>query len=74
MNKKNVHIVPHDTGWAVRIEGNERASSVHRTQRDATEAGRGRARRDGTEILIHGENGQIRERNSFGRDPYPPKG
>jgi hypothetical protein len=24
--------------------------------------------------LIHGEDGRIRERNSYGNDPYPPKG
>jgi hypothetical protein len=71
---KNVHIVPHDSGWAVRIEGNDRASSVHSTQRGATQAGRDRARRDGVEILIHGEDGRIRARDSYGNDPFPPKG
>lgn len=71
---KNVHVVPHPQGWAVRIEGNDRATSVHDTQRDAIDSGRDRARRDGTEILIHGENGRIRERDSYGNDPYPPKG
>ena len=71
---KNVHIVPHDEGWAVRIEGNERVTSVHRTQSDATDSGRDRARRDGVEILIHGEDGRIRDRDSYGHDPYPPKG
>jgi hypothetical protein len=24
--------------------------------------------------LIHGRNGQIRQRNSHGHDPFPPKG
>lgn len=71
---KNVHIVPHDSGWAVRIEGNDRASSVHRAQHDATDAGRDRARRAGVEILIHGENGRIRDRDSYGSDRFPPKG
>lgn len=71
---KNVHVVPHPQGWAVQIEGNERATSVHDTQRDAIDSGRDRARRDGTEFLIHGENGRIRERDSYGNDPYPPKG
>ncbi|MCG9107118.1 DUF2188 domain-containing protein [Laribacter hongkongensis] len=23
--------------------------------------------------MIHGENGRIRERNSYGSDPHPPK-
>jgi hypothetical protein len=27
-----------------------------------------------SELLIHGENGRIREKNSYGNDPYPPKG
>lgn len=71
---KNVHIVPHSEGWAVRIEGNDRATSVHRTQEQAIDAGRERARRDETEILIHGENGRIRDRDSYGNDTFPPKG
>lgn len=70
----NVHIVPHNDGWAVKIEGNDRASSVHPTQREAEQAGRDRARRDHVEILIHGEDGRIRDRDSYGHDPYPPKG
>lgn len=71
---KNVHIVPHSDGWAVKIEGNDRATSVHRTQEQAIDAGRDRARRDESEILIHGENGRIRERDSYGPDHFPPKG
>jgi hypothetical protein len=35
---------------------------------------RGRARRQKSEMLIQGEDGQIRERNSYGNDPNPPKG
>ena len=27
-----------------------------------------------SEVFIHGENGRIRERNSYGNDPFPPKG
>lgn len=49
-------------------------TSVHRTQSDATDSGRDQARRDGVEILIHGEDGRIRDRDSYGHDPYPPKG
>lgn len=26
------------------------------------------------ELFIHGTNGRIRGRNSYGNDPYPPKG
>lgn len=74
MTKKNQHVVPHASGWAVRGAGNERATSVHVTQREAISAAREVAIRQGSEMLIHGENGRIRERNTYGRDPYPPKG
>ncbi len=74
MGKRNQHVVPHDDGWAVRGAGSQRASSVHRTQREAIDAGREIARNQGTELLIHGRDGQIRERDSHGNDPFPPKG
>jgi hypothetical protein len=74
MTKKNQHVVPHASGWAVRGAGNERATSVHGTQREAISVARETAIRQGSEMLIHGENGRIRERNTYGRDPYPPKG
>lgn len=69
------HIVPHGRDWAVRGEGNGRVTSVHDTQREAINAGREIARRQGGELLIHGRDGQIRERDSTGNnDPYPPRG
>jgi hypothetical protein len=71
---KNQHITPHPRGWAVKPAGGERASSVHRTQAEAIDRGRTVARNQGSELLIHGRNGQIRERDSHGRDPNPPKG
>jgi hypothetical protein len=74
MAKKNQHVVPHEDGWAVRGEGNQRVTSIHPTQREAIEAGRDIARNQESELFIHGENGQIRERNTYGHDPFPPKG
>ena len=74
MIKKNQHVVPHASGWAVRGAGNERTTSVHGTQREAISAAREAAIRQGSEMLIHGENGRIRERNTYGKDPYPPNG
>lgn len=74
MSKKNQHVVPHEKGWAVKGEGNSRASSVHNTQREAITAAREAAIRQRSEMLVHGENGRIRERNTYGKDPFPPKG
>ena len=74
MHKRNQHIVPHPNGWAVRPERSAKSTSVHPTQREAIGAGRQAARNQGSELLVHGENGQIRERSSYGKDPHPPKG
>ena len=71
---RNQHVVPHPDGWAVKPAGGERASSVHDTQREAIDQGRQVSRNQGTELLIHGRNGRIRERDSHGNDPFPPKG
>lgn len=74
MSGKNQHVVPHNGEWAVRGAGNSRVTSTYDTQQSAIEAARGIAINQGSEMLIHGRNGQIRERNSYGNDPYPPKG
>lgn len=71
---KNQHVVPRGNKWAVVGEGNSRAGSLHGTQAEAIEAGRGRAIRERSELLIHRPNGRIRDRNSYGNDPCPPKG
>lgn len=74
MAGKNQHVVPHRDGWAVRGAGSDRVSSVHSTQAQAAQAARGTAQHQGTEVLIHGRNGKIRERDTYGHDPFPPKG
>lgn len=74
MSRKNVHVVPRSGGWAVRREGAERASTVTRTQQQAINAARRIARREHGELVVHGENGRIREKDSHGKDRFPPKG
>jgi uncharacterized protein YdaT len=71
---KNQHVVPHGKDWAVKGENNSKATSVHNTQREAIEQAKSIAQNQRSEMLIHGVNGQIRERNSYGNDPFPPKG
>ncbi|WP_184205917.1 DUF2188 domain-containing protein [Prosthecobacter dejongeii] len=71
---KNQHVVPSKDGWAVRGAGNERLTSRHETQAQAIQAARQIAINQGSEMLIHGRNGQIRERNTYGPDECPPRG
>jgi len=68
----NIHVVHRNDGWVVRKEGTSRATSVHQTQRDAVDAGRKIARDQSAELVIHGRDGRIRDRDSYGRDPMPP--
>ena len=74
MAKKGQHVVPSGGKWSVRSAGAERASRTFATQKEAIEDAREKARKQGTELYIHGRDGRIRERSSFGKDPYPPKG
>jgi hypothetical protein len=70
---KNQHVVPRDEGWAVRGEGNERDTSRHDTQSDAADAARDIARNQQSEVVIHRPDGRIRDKDSYGNDPNPPK-
>ena len=74
MTRKNQHVVPHADGWAVKGAGNTRATSIHDTQREAVDAGRAIAERQGSELVIHRPDGRIRDKDSHGQDPFPPKG
>lgn len=73
MAKNNQHVVPHNGGWAVRGEGNSRVTSTHPTQSSAYDAARNIARNNQSEVVTHRPNGQIRDKDSFGNDPYPPR-
>ena len=73
MSKKDRHVVPHKDGWAVKRPGASRASSVHDTQRDAIDQARDTAQDTKGEVVIHGRDGKIRDKDSYGPDPHPPK-
>ena len=75
MKGKNQHVTPHPNGgWQVKGEGNQRASVVTDTQREAINLGREISRNQRGELFIHGVDGKIRARDSHGNDPYPPRG
>lgn len=74
MGKKNQHVVPHGNEWAVKGAGNSRYTLITDTQSEAISAARDIARNQGSELFIHNRHGEIRERNTYGNDLYPPKG
>jgi hypothetical protein len=74
MSEKNVHVVPRkDGGWSVKREGSKRSSAVTETQAEAVKEGRKFAQESKGELAVHGEDGKIREKRSYGNDPCPPK-
>ncbi|MWJ18044.1 DUF2188 domain-containing protein [Clavibacter michiganensis subsp. michiganensis] len=72
--KRGQHVVPSDDGWSVRKAGATKATRNFTTQQDAISAATKIAQNQRGEVYIHGRDGRIRERNSFGNDPHPPKG
>lgn len=71
----NQHVTPHpDGGWQVKGAGNSRATVRTETQSDAIKIARDIAINNNSEVVIHGRDGRIREKNSYGNDPCPPKG
>lgn len=74
MAKKDIHVVPHkEGGWATRKEGADRVGGRYETQREAGEAARRQAQRDGVEVVTHRPDGRIRDSDSYGNDPHPPR-
>lgn len=72
---KNQHVTPHKNGgWQVKGAGNGRATIRTTTQSDAINIARDIAINQKSEVVIHRLNGQIRDKNSYGNDPFPPKG
>jgi hypothetical protein len=73
MAKRDIHVVPHEDGWATKKEGASRAGSVHDTKAEALEQAREQARRERVEVVIHRQDGRIQDSDSYGNDPLPPR-
>jgi len=59
------HVVPHENGWAVRREGNQRITSKHRKQQTAIRKAKSIARKRKADVIIHREDGTIRDRIGY---------
>jgi hypothetical protein len=73
VSKRGQQVVPNGGKWSVRSAGAARVSGTYSTQREAVDKARTIARDQGTEVYIYGKDGRIRERTSYGDDPFPPK-
>ena len=70
---KNQHVVPQSGKWAVKGDGSKRASKVVSTQKEAIDVARQIARNQGSDVVIHGRDGKIRDKDSYGNDPFLPR-
>jgi hypothetical protein len=70
---KNQHIVPNDNKWGVKGEGNEKLTKVFDTQKASILYAKMLAEKQKSEVVIHSKEGKIRDKDSYGNDPNPPK-
>lgn len=72
---KSIHVIPSSGRWVVRREGEGRATRTFNSQSDAVSfainQAKGTSGRD--EVVVHGRDGRIRSRDSYGDDPSPPR-
>jgi hypothetical protein len=62
-----------DGRWQVKREGADRASSVHKTQGGAAKEGKHLATTAKVDLVVTGEDGKIRSKDSYGNDPASRK-
>lgn len=72
--KKNQWVIPNEGGWGVRGERNDKLTAKTDTKKEAIEIATEIARNQKSELIITGKDGKIQSKDSYGNDPYPPKG
>ncbi len=72
---KNQHVLPREGGnWAVKTEGAKRDTKIFENKTKAIEHAKDIAMNKKSELFVHGRTGRIQERNTYGKDKFPPKG
>lgn len=66
---KNRHVVPHEKMWNIVAPGNHTAIEIHKRKKDAVASARLMCITSKGELVVHGKNGKIQYRNSYGNDP-----
>lgn len=69
----NQHVVPNNGLWQVKRENATKATKNFGTQKEAINYARTIAKNSKSELIVHGRNGQIRDKDSYGNDSCPPK-
>jgi hypothetical protein len=77
MSKKgpSVHVVPSKTApgkFVVKEAGNPKPITRPATQRESIDKAIPVAKKNESEVVIHGRDAKIRDSDSYGKDPNPP--
>lgn len=73
-SSNNQHVLPRSDGWGVKKAGADRDTKVFGKQSQAIRFATRIAKNNESEVFVHSKDGRIRERNTYGKDPHPPKG
>ena len=71
--RHDVHVTKVTGGSRWKVSQGGSNLSTHNTQGNAIMRGRSVARRNAAELVIHGRDGRIRSKDSYGKDPHPPR-
>lgn len=74
--QKQIHVTfdKSDDTWDVKSAGSSKAYRSTDRKTDAVTIATQVAKNQGAELFIHGKDNEIQSRNSYGNDPFPPKG
>jgi len=75
MSKPNTqHVVrTSEGGWAIKRSGATKASGIYKTKNEAVSKARAISRNQRSDLYIHGRDGTIRSKDSYGKDVHQPK-
>lgn len=74
MKSKKVFVSPAGDKWKVQSVGTRKAAGLFNRKSEARARGIEIAKKQKAELYVQKQDGTIHERNSYGNDPYPPKG
>ncbi len=76
--KSKVEVAPRDKEWTVYNSASllpkKLSKQSYRTKKEAESAARILSRAYNSELTIKDKRGRIQKKDSYGNDPYPPKG
>lgn len=69
----NQHVVPNNGHWQIKRENSSIATNNFDTPKDAISYAHDITINQQSEVVIHGCDGKIRDKDSYGNDPCPSK-